>query len=178
MLEGITLYNQYRDKIKTADIIEWQGNSLIGVAVRAKTDQNVQHTSGAILYQMVNGTEVRRYIGESNEKGFQLHYLSDVLKGYDGKVFWSRLKPEYDSYRVRIAEEATKLEGRGYGFLDLFSLLVKPVRLDAKSVICSEAWQIALINAGLLDKNFNDGNVLVPGQFGLTGLFYNPIRIY
>lgn len=178
MTQGLELYEQYRYQIQTADLLEFRANSLLGWAIRTKTKQNVNHTSGAILYQMVDGTQVRRYIGESLADGFHLHYLSEVLKNYDGEVYWLQLKPEYDYHRVSIAEEAIKLEGKGYDYKDLFRLLVKRVNLDSGRVFCSEAWHIALIKSGLLAENINRGEAFVPGEFGLTGLYRTPIRIY
>lgn len=176
---GMKLYNYYQLRIQTGDLIEWQANSLLGWLIRKKTGQNVNHTSGVVLYQMYKGTEVRRVIFEALSDGFKPHYLSDRLKDYDGRVYWYPLKPEFDyNVRIKLAEEAIKLEGRPYGYKDLIDNLFGSIKLDDKQDICSEAWHIALIKSGLLDKNFNDGNSLVPGQFETTGLYLPAIRIY
>lgn len=174
----IDLYKRCRHLIKTADLIEWRAHTFLGWAIRKKTGAQVNHTSGALLYKLDCGNDVRRYIGESLAHGFELNYLSDQLKNYKGSVYLTRLKPEYDALRGRIAQEALKLEGKGYGYRDLVSNLVGPVKLNADRVICSEAWHIALIRAGLLDDTFNSGMSLVPGEFWKTNLYLAPIQIY
>lgn len=178
--EGMDLYNRYRKFIKTADLIEWRSNTLLGRLIRAKTKQSVNHTSGAVIYTMVGTDTIRRYIGEALPEGFVLSYLSDRLKHFKGEVYWSKLKEEYSlDVRVAIAEEALKLEGTPYGYKDLIASLFNAVGTNYKNgVICSEAWHIALVNVGLLQPFFNDSRCLVPGQFHLTGLYEESVRIY
>ena len=178
---GMNLYYQYQEQIKNADLIEFRANSILGSSIRAKTKQMVNHTSCALIYQMVGGEDVRRYIGESLSDGFNLHYLSDSIKNYDGEVYWSKLKMPDNSYlRIKLAEEILKIEGKSYGYTDIIELLFKKVKLDLndKSPVCSAALQIALIKAGLLDKNYNDGHIMYPGEFDKTKIYYTPIRIY
>ena len=178
---GINLYYHYQSQIRNADLIEFRGNSLLGSAVRARTKQSVNHTATVLEYQMVGGKDTRRYIGESLADGFNLHYLSDSIKNYDGEVYWSKLKMPDNSYlRVKLAEEILKIEGKPYGYTDIINLLFKRVKLDLndRSPVCSAALQIALIKAGLLDKNYNDGHIMYPGEFNKTKIYYTPVRIY
>jgi len=177
-MNGLDLYARYSPIIKTADLIEFSNNSICSFAIRWRTKEIVSHTSGAILYKMVSGTQVRRYIGESVGKGFILSYLSDRLRHWNTKAYLLRLKSEYDEYRVRIAEEALKLEGTPYDFLSIFKQLKGPVKLDTKQLFCSEVWQVALIKVGLLEESFNNGCALVPGQFWMTGLYKEAVRLF
>jgi hypothetical protein len=107
-----------------------------------------------------------------------VRHLSDKLRGYDGEVYWSALKPEYQNYRVPIAEAVMRLEGKKYGYVDLLRNLIRPVKINDETVFCSEAVHIALIDVKLVAPEFNNGFALVPGQFDLTGIYLPTIQIY
>jgi len=189
-MNNIDLYLSYRSQIKPADLIEWRSNSFIGWAIRAKTGQNVNHTSGAKWMRSIPspGSSAcwrdRLYVGEAVADGMKLTYLSEALKIYDGEVYWVPMKPELDRYRRDVIENAECLESRLYDYMSLLTNLVKRVKLDGNKPYCSEAWHIAYQRAGLIPKSFSPtgnqddaGTGLRPGEFNKTGLFLNPIRI-
>jgi hypothetical protein len=178
VVSALQKYEAVQPLLLTADLIEWSSKAPLGYAIRWVTKKNVNHTSGVIVMNLADTKYQRRYIGEALAKGFQLSYLSKRIKCYKGKVYWLRLKEEFDKYRKLIALEALLLEGRPYGYKDLFKNISKPVKVNAKQVICSESWQIPLIKIGLLSPDFNDGLALRPGEFGRTGLYHEPIEIY
>lgn len=172
---SLDFYKMYQSSIKTGDIIEFQGNSFLGRLIRKKTGQEVNHTTVVDCMG-----ENRRYIWEAIGNGFHPCYLSNKLKDYDGKVYWLQLKPIYDSHRERIITKVISLEGRPYGYFDIIKLLFGKVKLDLNdpTPVCSAAIQISLIMSELLSKDYNDGYIMVPGEFGLTGLYFNRVRIY
>ena len=174
----MNLYQKHRHLIKSGDIMEWSARSLTGSIIRWKTGACVNHTSGALLYELVEGSEHRVCITHAVSKGVVPAFLSNEMNGYKGTIYLVRLKPEYDSYRAAIAREMVRLEGKKYGFWDLFKNLGGPVRIDSKQIFCSEMLHIALIRAKLLSDDFNKGRALVPGQFGETGLYLPPVKIY
>lgn len=175
---GISLYLSLRDQIQTADLIEFRAESPLGYAIRWFTKMPVNHTAGAMLYQLVGDTEIRRYVAEANETDFGLAYLSKKLEGYKGRVYLLKLKPEHDSLRNVVAKEAQMFEHVKYDYLSLLRNAFSPVKIDGKRVYCSEAWHIAIVRAGLLPPEFNGGNGLRPGEFDRTQLFLAPTRIY
>ena len=124
------------------------------------------------------GGDTRRYVAEATARGFVWTLLSDKIRHFDGIVYLNRLVSHYDTDRALIARELLKLQGKKYGFGDLFRNLSGPVKLDGKEVFCSEALQLALIRAKLIDDDFNDGLSLVPGEFQKTGLYLKPIKIH
>lgn len=175
---GTELYQKYQMRIRTGDLIEWAADTALGKAIRFFTKKIVNHTSVSMLLNVTGDDEIRRYIGEALGNGFHLNYLSSSLKNYKGSVYWSALKTNYDDKRIVIAKEAFKLEGKPYDFMSLIRNAAGPVKMDSKDVFCSEAFHIALVKAGLLPDTFNNGMALRPGEFGKTGLFEYPIKIY
>jgi hypothetical protein len=188
----LEFYNQFRDEIKTGDLIEWCANSILGATIRSITKQNVNHTSVAIWDQTIINRpiaelygEKRLYVGEAVASGFKKTFLSQELSNYDGEVYWAQLNPEYNDKRLLIAREAHRLKGRPYDYVSLIRNLWRRVPLNAKKLYCSEALQLALIGAGLLDNDFSPtgkqkhaGCGLRPGEFGLTNLYLSPVRIF
>jgi hypothetical protein len=192
MTEGIELYQQYRDRIRTGDLVEWKSFKPIGYAIRSITKENVNHTSGAIwmhsvenAFHGVSDPEMRLYVGEAIANGFRSTFLSKEISTFDGEVYWVPLKPEYDHKRLEIIRNVHALEGRPYDYKSLIQNLWRRVPLDATKPYCSEAWHIALVKSGLLESDFSPTGKpkdkrcgLRPGEFYKTGLFLNPIRIY
>jgi len=172
------LYYKYQNQFKHGDLIEFASNSLIGKTIRFFTKKEVNHTSGVVLMSLVEDHEIRRYIWEADEEGFHSTYLSDVVKNYNGKVYWLQLKEEYDNYRLQMIKEALTLDNKPYDYISLIRNALKPVRLNSKNVFCSEAWHLALQKVGLLSTDFNNGYALRPGEFDRTCLYNSPIRIH
>lgn len=174
----IDLYNQYQDRIRTGDLLEWRGNYLISRLIRFKTKQRVNHTSIVLRY-MLEGTLIeRRFIGEAVSCGFTQTLLSEKLNGYDGECYWLRLKPEYDNFRGLIAAEAIKLDGIPYDYWSIFRQLRRHVPINGDKLFCSEAIQMACVRAGLIGELFNEGIALAPGEMVKMGLHEEPIRVF
>jgi hypothetical protein len=185
MSNNIDLYYKYQNQLQMADLIEFAASSALGHAIRFCTKMPVNHTAGILIKQLVGDTKERRYIGEAVSTGFEDHYLSHVIGHYKGKVYWVRLKPEYDEFRLAIAKRAQELEGVPYDYKSLFGNAFRRIPLDDSKGYCSEDWHIAYRDAGLIAKDFSPtgkpehkGCGLRPGEFGRTGLFLDPVLIY
>lgn len=188
--DAVTPYSLIRHRIQTGDLIEWRANSALGFMIRSVTGKNVNHSSSAIWDQNITGMnhtcrgDQRLYVGEAIARGYCKTYLSNELKKYDGKIYWSALKPEYDHVRLILAFNLQQLEGRPYDYMSLIRNLWRRVPLNDSELYCSEVNQIGLIRTGLLDKDYSPtgkekhkGCGMRPGEFGDTGLFEEPIRI-
>lgn len=189
---GLITYKEFRTRIKAADLIEFSANSTLGYSIRKVTGKIVNHTTGVDWMHSVenafhgnSSNRMRLYIGEAIDRGFVFNWLSYILENYDGSVYWIKLKDKYDNYRLQIVERAHSLEGRPYDYKSLIRNLWMRVPLDDKKPYCSEAWHIALRDVGLIADDFSPtgkdkdkGCGLRPGEFGMTGLFEDPICIY
>lgn len=185
-------YSDIRLEIKSCDLIEGASNGLLGPSIRFFTCQNVNHTMGAIWERpCVSGDpnardlmEKRLDVGEAIGGGFTKTFLNEKLESYKGVMYWITLKPEYDYARDRIEYEALQLEGREYDWTSLVRNAWRRVPLDDKKLLCSEAWQFALIRSGILPADYSPtgqlkhaGTGIRPGEFGRTGLYLKPIKI-
>lgn len=167
-------YNKLRHLIQTGDLIEWHSDSLLGRLIRARTKQDVNHTSMALEYYLKDSDDRRVCVCEALGRGTHPYFLSTRIHSFKGIVYWTRF--ERDDSRVKLAEEMLKLVGKPYGYWDIIKSLFHRPDLRDDKLICSEALQLALINSHLITRDFNDGKVLFPGQFDLTGL-YKKIKI-
>jgi hypothetical protein len=191
-MNDLSTYHKIRPSIRSGDIIEWGANSVLGRAIRSVTKKDVNHSSACIWLRpeiaehlsMRNLSIPRLYILESIENGTRLTFLSSKLKEFNGVAYISQLKAEYDSKRNRFAHELLKNESVPYDWTSLIRNLWRRVPIDPERMYCSEQIHWAAIQSGLLESNYSpDGKPehkrcgIVPGEFGATGLFYNPIRI-
>ena len=172
------LYYKYQSQFGHADLIEFAPDTLVGFAIRMFTGKNVSHTAGVALMQLVGDNEERRYIWEADKNGFHLSYLSDVVKGYNGSVYWLQLKEEYKDYRLKIVQQAKKLEGKHYDYISLIRNARRPVKLDDKDIFCSEGWHISIVRTGLITEELTGGYALRPGAFDRIGIYNSPICIH
>lgn len=178
----INLYSYYQHLINTGDALEFDSDTLLGWAIQGCTKQHVNHTAVAMRYQLCGTNVERRYISETRKlKGktqVGLTYLSSKIQNHDGKVYLLRLKPKFEASRKDIGIKMQSLEGIEYDWWSLFkNIFIRPL-VNADKLYCTEALQVALIRAGLLSEDFNNGRGLVPGQLLLTGLYEDPILIY
>jgi hypothetical protein len=173
MTTSLNLYYQYRERIRTGDLLEFRSQSVLGYLIRAKTGQMVNHTSMAMEYLLKDDTDRRVCLVEALAEGVRIHFLSDDLRNFNGEVYWTPYQGE-EQLRSQIGRQMLKLIGKPYGFLDLLKNLAGPVRINEKELFCSEAVQVALIHAGAIPPTLNDGFALVPGQFSMCSCYHGP----
>lgn len=163
--------------MQTADIIEWQADTALGHSIRWFTKQNVNHTSGVAVMNLYGDPEKRMYIYEAVGNGVHPMFLSEALRNHKGKAFWLSLKSEYNSYRNEIAKAILEYKVKKYDYKSLIGSAFKRQKLDRTEVYCSELINLALVDVGLLNEDFNNGCGLFPGEFEITGLYNPPKRI-
>jgi hypothetical protein len=177
IVNKLNLYENYRFKIDSGDLIEFASSSVLGWAIRRFTSKDVNHTSTVVKYIIQGDCIPRRYIFEALEYGYVANFLSSRLLKFKGKVYWLPLKKEYDTYRVYIAKIGHRFLGTPYDVGSLIRNIGGAVSSDVKKLFCSEAADEELRESGLLSKDFNGGKRLRPGEFQTTGLFEKRIRI-
>ncbi|MCP4703269.1 MAG: hypothetical protein GY865_01565 [candidate division Zixibacteria bacterium] len=158
--------------MRSGDIVEFESNTIIGTIIRWFAPCN--HTALVIAPIDYKKTHERRVIMEAVGKGVVKVPLSDTLKGFKGKAYLLRLKPEHDKHRESITKWALKQEGISYDYSSLFLNLICRVSQNANDFFCSEFAQMAMAHVGLIDSKIK---AVRPGEFGQFGIFKDPIRI-
>lgn len=167
-------YDRYRGLIDSGDMLEFCASTFLGGAIRLFTGKNVNHTAFVIsLDNYLGMSEHHKFILEANADGIELGLLSRVLENFDGKVYLSRLKPEYNHLRLEMARWAVMQTGIGYDYGSLFKNMVSKVSADARKMFCSEFYYLALKHVGIVKGNKSPR----PGEFGPFNLHEPPIRI-
>jgi hypothetical protein len=168
----LNLYDTWRYKIKTADIIEFRGNSFVSNTIRKVTDRDVNHTA-MVIKPRVGGLlpPDRLIILEATSGGVQPAYLSkrieETIKDKNTAVFWIPVKKEFGNVREAIAMAAIDeymIQKPKYDYLSVFSLLLTKVSVDASKYFCSEYVQKKHVQFGILPKNTLK-KALRPGDF-------------
>jgi len=167
-------YNQLRPFMRTGDLIEWASPTAVGWIIRKVTRQKVNHSSLLLNLDRFEGLMQRRFILEALESGIVLNLLSERLRKFGGKVYWSRLKPEYNPKRHQIAAWALQRVGTAYDYKSLFANVFGAVSQDAKKFFCSEFYQMALMSVGIK----LEGKAARPGEFEKYHIHKNAIQIF
>ncbi len=165
----LTLYNQYKADMRTGDLLLWRANSLLGLMIRYFSKADVNHASLVMHFEQYEGGEHRRFTSEALERGIILNLLSRQLEKYDGKVWWYRLKGEWESRRAMIGTNAMKYIGVPYDYRSLFKNAFGRVSADARALFCSE---YCFLCYGL------NGQAPTPGDMPGLGIFREPVLIY
>ena len=173
-MKSLLAYKQIRNQIKTGDMLEWRGRSVVGGLIRFFSKQQVNHTSLCVdLKEYANYQEPHKFILEAEPNGIELNLISRQLEDYSGSVWWSPLKPGFDSKRDLIAQWALEKVGIKYDYKSLFKNIFGHVSADAKKFFCSEYYYLALKSAGIVP----DGKAPRPGEFAKYGVHLPAIQI-
>jgi len=113
-MEKLSEYKALRNFMKSGDLIEWGSASMIGGIIRFFTKKQVNHSSILLNLDRFEGLEKHRFVLEALEHGIELNLMSARLEDFKGVVYWSRLKPEYDLYRNKIAAWSLERIGTKY----------------------------------------------------------------
>jgi len=142
-LNDLSPYNVVRDKMKTADLLLWQSNGIIGQLIQLYTKSPYNHASLVIRLAEYEGLERRRYTTEALRHGVVLNLLSRRLEHQNGHVWWFPLKDEWNDKRQLIGERALSYVGIPYDFKGILRFLFGPVSVDVTAIFCSELVAIA-----------------------------------
>lgn len=174
---SLELYEQYRDQMKTGDMIGWHGNSLIGAGIRLKTvpkgvprdsPLSISHVSGVLRLKEYEGLARRVFINEALEHGTVLNLLSKRLTEFKGSVWWYPLKRSWDAERKAIGERALQYIGIKYDYKSIVEQIFGSVSVDVKKLFCSEYYYFSL---GFSGKAPN------PYELCLKDYYKEPVRI-
>jgi len=177
MTIGSDIYYRERPNIRTGDMLEWRGRSVLARAIRYFTGKQANHTSVTMWLTEFKGLQDRRFTIEALAHGLELNLLSERLANYNGIVWWYRLKKEYDALREQMGAFAiTKLGQRiGYDYGGALRNAVCRVSVNARAYYCTEYVQAIYTNIGLLDDKLK---ALRPGEIEEYGLHERPVMIY
>jgi hypothetical protein len=166
------MYKEFRDQMRTGDLLQWSSNSLIGTAIRWRTKSEYSHSSLVIRLKEYEGLERRVFTAESLEgSGCGLKLLSRRIEEYDGKVWWFPLDPKYNSLRQAIGEAAFERMGIPYDYESLIKQLIAKVSTEAHALFCSEYCYWTYGTAGLLFDGWQKLKAPNPGEVPKLGLF-------
>lgn len=173
-MNNLTKYLTVRPKLSTGDLIEWRSNSIVGWAIRLFTGRNVNHSSLVIKFADQDDLHERRYVLEALGQGVDLNFLSRRLKEFDGEAWWYQLKPKYNRNKALILPWALDQLGTQYDYRSIIAQTVSKVSADGRKFFCSEYYQMAMENAGILPCMTK---ALRPGDFAELNIHLDPVKI-
>lgn len=172
-------YRVYAEQMGTGDMVEWQGNSAIGWAIRKFTGADVNHTS-AVIKLTYQGLGRRRFMVEALNHGLEFRLVSERLLKYSGRVYWYKLRAELvKEGRQRMGSWLMHelALGKGYDYPNLLANALGKVSMDGRRWFCSENYHAALIAAGYVAAPA-DGKAIRPGGFAPLGVHHPRVLIY
>jgi hypothetical protein len=174
----LELYNAVKDKMKTGDVIGWDGRNILHATIDCFTKGEIGHVSQILRMSEYEGLERRRFHSEATARGILPSPLGTHLKDYTGIVWWYPLKDEWDSKRGEIGERMLALMGRGYDYTTLFKMAVVHPFVDDRELICSEYIQLTLLGKLQGDRVVYDGKVWTPPELLMQDFYLERIKIY
>lgn len=165
----INLYEQYKDDLKTGDLLQWQSYSLLGKLIRWRTGAEANHSSMIIRMSEYEGLVRRRFHTEAMERGVYPNLLSNRLNDYKGKMWWLPLKDTWNDQRRIIGERLTDTWGKQYDFKSLLWQAVGKCSIDTQQMFCSEVIDYALGFTGTAHN---------PGELETLGIHRDRILLY
>ena len=175
-VRGMARYQIMRPYLEDGDVLEWSADSALGWAIRRFTGQDVNHTGGVIRMRAWEGSPGDRvFTPEATERGMVLTYLSRELRGYKGRVYLLKLKPEMDNFRSKIVRAQLDMIGVPYDFGGLLANAFGRVSMDARRYFCSEGIASSFASAGAIRMQKKAPR---PGEFSRWGFFLPRVRIY
>jgi len=138
---SLDLYYKYRPEMQSADLLQWQSDTLLGKLIRIWS-KGVNHSGQVLDLALCKDLLNRRWILEALEGGLDINLISSRLEGYKGRVWWHPLLPEYDEYRPRIRNlavmRATEYGKKSYDYWGLVKNAICRVSANAREYFCSE----------------------------------------
>jgi hypothetical protein len=121
--------------------------------IRFFSKQKVNHTGIAFVLENYGGHEGNHvFTLEAEPSGIRNNLLSAQLEKFDGEVYWSPLKPEFDHLRHKGIDWALQQVGVDYDFKSLFKQALIKVSAEARKLFCSEFTFIYYVVCGILPQ--------------------------
>jgi hypothetical protein len=171
-------YSKVRDRILTADLIEFASYTPLGWIIRKGTGREVNHTAFTWKLDHYAGIRDRLFLLEALGHGLEWNSLSGRISSFRGKVYWSKLNVEDCVRNFMLCEairKSTKIRGKKrYDYISLLRNAYRTVNINDRAWFCSEFYHYLLVAASLLPKGERARR---PGEFK-DDFFSNPVLIY
>ena len=172
-MNDMTLYNKYRDQMKTGDLLIYCTEGAVSSMIRWWSP-NANHAGMVLELDEFEGKQNRRWTLEATKNGPRMVFLSSLLSNDHGQVWWHQLKPEFASARNAIGCFALEQQGViGYDFMALLQWPFKKVSVDYHKMVCSSyvflSWRAGGIVAGEVAPK--------PSDLPLMGVTMPPVLI-
>ena len=185
-MSDLSIYELFRDKMRSGDHISWDGDTLLGFMIKLFTVRN--HSSLVFRPDEFAGLSNRRWIIEADEGEVNVRILSKKLSSYKGKAYWHPLKSEYDQYRPSMEEYLSACLGDKYDYRGLLANVFGYVKVNQDRLFCSElagqCYMTAIPKMELVKLLPNDGisrlfegDALRPGDVATLPIFEPEVRI-
>jgi len=160
--DALALYDAYRDRIDTGDLIGFRGgpplswvlrSTHVGIAIRDRANDTV------LLWESCPRTGLKDAVLGIHKSGVQLVELGPKLAAYNGQAWVRRLAPSLsDEQRTDFGRIRQELHGRSYETnpIEFCGAIVKWVDLirsyDSAALFCSELAARTYIEWGVLSR--------------------------
>jgi hypothetical protein len=167
-MNDISQYELLRDRFTTGDCIEYRGTDIIGVDIRVKTGEGVNHSELVVVMVSPYTGVQRNYTHGALGNGTVPEYLSNTLAKYNGVAYWYPLKDEYKQFIHDIEKRAFDFLGRDYDYEGIVKNLLGHTAVQTEGrLFCSEYVQVSCWNCN--DAIKNGGIALWPGELTKKG---------
>jgi hypothetical protein len=157
-------YDAIRPWLATGTVILWQGDDLLGRAIRLFTE--FSHAS-LVVRELDPLSAERVDVIEALATGLEMRHLSDRIAGFRGRVFAFRPLDLTSDAQARVKSFALDECGKGvrYDYAGLFANALGRVSQSANRYFCSEFAAGALEQGGIARvKAYRNGKAARPGD--------------
>jgi len=158
-------YDQYRDRIRTGDLIQFAATDFISKIIRYKTKNAISHS--AMAYWMMGPTgKTRLCTLESVIFGLYPIPLSNRTAWYlpHGNMYWHKMRPEWEDDGANAAAKMLEYMGTCYDLKGLIWQAFKRMTLNPAELWCSESIVLGWSDILGLPENY-----IVPYPSEMTG---------
>ncbi len=196
---GCRQYELHRPRMKTGDVLAFSGKSRTSRIVRWATRSPYSHVAllwrarlpggfgpSVLLIESTTLVDLPDAVTRSVHKGVQLHFASQRVSAYEGKVWWvplrEPLKPAAQrkmeawlrqTHCQRVPYDLVQAIGAGFDLLDALGLENEP---DFSALFCSELVARALQIAGVIPESVNASELTPADVVGLS-CFDEPVLL-
>lgn len=192
-------YERYRPQMKTGDVLAFSGKSRTSRIVRWATRSPYSHVAllwrarlpggfgaSVMLIESTTLVDLPDALTRRVHKGVQLHFVSQRVSAYDGRIWWVPLREPLrptaqrkmeawlrQTHCKQVPYDLAQAIGAGFDLLDALGLANEP---DFSALFCSELVARALQVAGVLDPGVN-ASELTPADVVALPCFERPVRL-
>ena len=192
-------YESFRAQMKTGDVLAFSGKSRTSRLIRWATRSPYSHVGllwvarlpggfgqSVMLIESTTLVDLPDAVTRRMHKGVQLHFASQRIAAYPGKVWWvplrEPLKPAQqrrmerwlrETHCRQVAYDRAQALGAAFDLFDSLGLANEP---DFSALFCSELVARALQVAGLVDASMNPSE-LTPHDVVQLPCFRPPVLL-